>query len=339
MSITINQLLHFLAVARAGSFSAAARSLAIAQPAVSQSIAALERDLQARLFERTSRSCRLTALGEGFLADAERILDDLESARQRVRRLAGQGKQRIVLGMTGGLSNLLTEELLLDARASFDARTAAGGLDLVIMEGSVGRLRELMLDGRIDCALTYNVTDSDPQLRSRFIAHEPMHLVAHPDVMARYLRKGRVDLAQVARFPLFLPSVSREAGAGQLLVLEAGKHRIKLDIRYELQSTSIIRRLLLQEKLATVIGPGSIADDIGIGTLCARVIEMPGFVRSVGLAMLKSRPFGAAETRLLTAIQTVARDVLLPCGLWHTSATDFSEPDYPRFRGHRGRAT
>ena len=70
--MTLVQLTHFVAVARAGSFSAAARSLGVAQSAVSQSIAGLERDLDAKLLDRTSRTCRLTPLGEQFLADAQR---------------------------------------------------------------------------------------------------------------------------------------------------------------------------------------------------------------------------------------------------------------------------
>jgi len=326
MAVTFTQLTHFIAVARAGSFSGAARALGVAQPAVSQSIAVLEQDLDVKLLFRTSRLCRLTAPGEEFLVDAERVVKDMESARQRVRRAAGRGEHRVVLGMTGGLSSLLTERLLNETKSADDRQ------DLVIMEGSVGRLRELLLEGRIDCALTYNVGEDDPQLKAKRVAYEPMHLTAHPEVMDRYLLPGPVDLRQIARFPLFLPSITREAGAGRLLLTEAQRHGIALDVRYELQSTTIVRRLLMQDRLATVIGLGTVADDIAVGALSARVVEMAAFCRSVSLAVLAARPFGPSETMLLARVRRIAADFLLPCGIWRADANDFTLPDYELFR-------
>lgn len=319
---------HFIAVARGGSFSAAARSLGLAQSAVSQSVAALERELGIQLLTRTSRTCRVTALGEEFLADAEQVTKLVEAATHRMRRAARQAEHRLVLGLTGGLSGLVTERLLNAAMGSSTDRS----LDLTIMEGSVGRLRELLLEGRIDCALTYGVREDDPELKSRLVAYEPMHLIAHPDIMQRFLLPGPVDLRQVARFPLFLASIAREAGGGQLLAREAEKHGIKLDLRYELQSTSVIRRLLIQDKLATVIGLGAVVDDLASGDLVSRVVELKAFSRSVGLAMAISRPFGPAEARLFERICDIAGQFLLPCGIWHREQDDFSAPSFELFR-------
>lgn len=324
--MTFVQLTHFVAVARAGSFSAAARSLQIAQSAISQSIAALERDLDAKLLDRTSRTCRLTALGEQLLADAQRIVRDVEETRQRIRRAGRTGEARLVLGLTGGLSGLLTERLLGYVKAE------SAGLDLAVVEGSVGRLRELLLEERIDSAITYDVAEDDPQLRGHFIAFEPMHLVAHPETMARLLQPGPVDLGQIARFPLFLPSLYREHGAGRLLIREAEKQHVKLDIRHELQSTSLIRRLLIQDRLAAVIGVGSVVDEVASGELAARVVELPAFTRAVHLATDSSRQPGPAVARLLRGVQAVAAELLLPCGIWRAARGDYTPPDYRLFR-------
>ncbi len=330
MKITITQLNTFVTVARAGNFSEAARTLGVAQSAVSQSVAALERDLEASLFERTSRSCRLTRQGEELLVDAERILKDIQESTQRIRRAARAGEHRLVVGLTGGLSALLTERLLNTTRKGDSS------LDLTIMEGSVGRLRELMLDGRIDCAVTYNVPPADEQVKARVVAFEPMHLVAHPELMALHGSPRHVDLAQVARFPLFLPSITREAGAGQLLARAAQNAGVRLDIRYELQSTSIIRRLLMEDRLATVIGPGTVADDVAAGVLAARVIEVEPFVRTVCLALSSTRNFGPAESRFFERLQEIAGEWLVPSGLWRETSGNFAEPDYQKFRALRG---
>jgi len=329
MGMTLTQLGHLVAVARTGSFSAAARALGVAQSAVSQSIAALEVDLDVKLLDRTPRSCRLTPLGEQFLADAQRIVRDAEDSRQRIRRAGRAGEGRLVLGLTGGLSGLLTEKLLGYAKAE---KAGVAALDLAIVEGSVGRLRELLLEDRIDCAITYDVAESDPHLRGRLIAFEPMQLVAHPHTMARLLRPGPVDLSQIARFPLFLPSLKREHGAGRLLAREAEKGGVTLDVRHELQSTSLIRRLLVQDKLAMVGGIGAIADEVASHALEARVVELPAFTRAVCFATHASRQQGPALDRLLQDVERIAAEFLLPAGLWQATRGVYSPPDYALFR-------
>ncbi|RYH17777.1 MAG: hypothetical protein EON54_27735 [Alcaligenaceae bacterium] len=257
------------------------------------------------------------------------MVKDLESAVLRARRRASNGSEKIVVGMTGGLSNLLTERLL-----HFGPHKRYG-LDIVIVEGSVGRLRQLVLEGRIDCALTYMPPTDDAQIKNRFMAYEPMHLVAHAEVMNRYATKDKLDLNELARFPLFLPSVVTEAGAGQLLTREARAKGVKLDVRFELQSTMVIRRLLLQDRLATVIALGSVIDDVATGLLSSRLVEIPEFVREVTLAMLASRPYSITESTFFSLIREIANDFLVPCGIWHTKPADFTEPDLAYFRKMR----
>lgn len=83
----IRHLRYFVAVAAHGSVAEAARRLNIAQPALSRQIQNLEEELQAPLFLRSARGVALTAAGEQFHKDAERLLLDLEAARARVMRV------------------------------------------------------------------------------------------------------------------------------------------------------------------------------------------------------------------------------------------------------------
>jgi len=75
----------FVAVADAGQFSAAADNLSITQQAVSQRVAALEKDLGVRLFTRTARGARLTVDGQAFLPCARDLLAAEERAAASVR--------------------------------------------------------------------------------------------------------------------------------------------------------------------------------------------------------------------------------------------------------------
>jgi len=78
----------FVRVAERGSFSRAAADLRVSQPAISQAIGRLERSLGARLFERSSRSVRLTAAGKGLLPYAEALLAAETALRAEALRQA-----------------------------------------------------------------------------------------------------------------------------------------------------------------------------------------------------------------------------------------------------------
>ena len=84
----------FAQVARTGSFSKAARELALSQPSVSRIVAGLEADVGIALMTRTTRGLRLTDAGSDYLARVEPILDALEEADHAAR---GTGELRGVL--------------------------------------------------------------------------------------------------------------------------------------------------------------------------------------------------------------------------------------------------
>jgi DNA-binding transcriptional LysR family regulator len=90
----------FREVARRGSFAAAADALSFTPSAVSQQMAALEREVGARLFERNHRGVRLTAAGARLLAHADGLLDRLAEAEADVGQRAGALRLRSVAGAT-----------------------------------------------------------------------------------------------------------------------------------------------------------------------------------------------------------------------------------------------
>lgn len=80
----LTELEAVLAVARQGSFRAAAASLEMSTSALSQSVASLESRLGTRLFHRTTRSVRLTEAGERFVAEVGPALADIRGAIERI---------------------------------------------------------------------------------------------------------------------------------------------------------------------------------------------------------------------------------------------------------------
>jgi DNA-binding transcriptional LysR family regulator len=110
MRYTLRQLEVFLAVARLGSVSRAARELAMSQSAASGSLADLERQFDVRLFDRAGKRLQLSDLGGSLRARAQAVLDQ---ARDLERGLDGQEEAaRLRVGATLTIGNYLAAELM-----------------------------------------------------------------------------------------------------------------------------------------------------------------------------------------------------------------------------------
>ncbi|ANY16498.1 LysR family transcriptional regulator [Bordetella pseudohinzii] len=106
---TLANLESFVRSAESGSFSAAARRLALTPAAVSRNVAMLERNLGVRLFQRSTRKLTLTEAGESFLTAIGGNLESLQNAIAAVSAEDGQpaGVLKISLAPTFGMSHLL----------------------------------------------------------------------------------------------------------------------------------------------------------------------------------------------------------------------------------------
>jgi LysR family transcriptional activator of glutamate synthase operon len=162
----IRQLRSAVAVARRLSFTAAAAALALAQPALSQQIAALERELGVRLFERTNRRVSVTGAGRAFVARAERILADLDAAAEEMTAYAGGLRGRVVLGTYQSFSEYLLPKLL----GRFHA--AHPGIEVALREGLADELLAGLRDGATDVVIG-DLTDAS--LPSGEFTQEPLY--------------------------------------------------------------------------------------------------------------------------------------------------------------------
>lgn len=146
----LRQLEYVVAVAEQMHFGRAAQTLSIGQPAVSQQVARLERELGVRLFDRSGRTLRLTAAGSRFIPQARAVLAAAEQARGVVADpVVGTASRTLRLGSSAGLgerlshvlralSDLLpdtsTELVSAPTRARLE-RVASGQLDAAFVRG------------------------------------------------------------------------------------------------------------------------------------------------------------------------------------------------------------
>jgi DNA-binding transcriptional LysR family regulator len=140
----MRQLHVFVTVAEEGHFGRAAARLHVVQPAVSQQIQRLERELGAVLFERSSRGARLTAAGEVMLAEARQLLADEVQARRAVRRAAQGEIGQIRVGcVPSALSGVLPKVV-----PAF--RAAHPEVGIFIRELHTAQQFDALVDGRIE---------------------------------------------------------------------------------------------------------------------------------------------------------------------------------------------
>jgi DNA-binding transcriptional LysR family regulator len=182
-------------VAVRGSFSAAAESLSFTQSAISQQIAALEREAGCTLVQRSARGIRLTEAGEALVRHAEAILARLEEAEAELEAIAG---------LRGGRLRLASFEsaaatLMPPAIAAFSAQHPGVELSLIMCEPEDSA--PLLKTGEIDLALGFDsrISGQVDGIARQHLISDPMFLAMpadHPLAHKRNLRLA--DLAEDA---------------------------------------------------------------------------------------------------------------------------------------------
>jgi DNA-binding transcriptional LysR family regulator len=236
-----------VAVAEQGGFSAAARRLHVVQSAVSGTVSALERELDAQLFQRTTHRVALTPAGEAFVPAARAALQAAEQARAAVDVVKGELRGRVTVGVMQGLYPGLN-------RALADFHRAHPAVAMHLRNADAAELRQRLQDSTVDLAVIALERVRQRGLLVRMLAREEMALVAAPD--STHVADGPIMLDQVAELPLvdFSPgwavrrSVDRAFRAAHL------ERSVTFEVNDLLAAADLVRL-----DLGVCIMPGSIA--------------------------------------------------------------------------------
>lgn len=166
----------FVAVVDEGSFSSAARRLGLTPSAVSKQMAALEANLDARLFNRTTRSLNLTEAGEIYFKRVNRVVEDADAARDAVRDLNTSPTGVLRVSTSIDLALALLEPLLPAFTRHYP------GIELRITTGTTD---VDLTNGSVDVVLRMGHS-SDSSLMIRRLGPSRSNLYASPDYLAQH---------------------------------------------------------------------------------------------------------------------------------------------------------
>lgn len=281
------QLRYFLTVAKTGSFTAAARMLEVAQPAVSIAIRKLETQLEVSLFHRDERRAKLTDEGQLLFNQAERIMQLLEDAELAMQELKGLTRGELRIGLPGMLGSYFFPPVLM----AFKSRHP--NLKLSIVEGGTRHTQSLIDSGELDLGVIISGQISDTLSTQKLVAEELIVCVASDHPLA--------DETSITPEQLFSEDlVLFKPGAYQREFVEnlARSHGMEPRIAFETELITLSKELIRHGFCAGVFIKMAVQND---DSLVAIPFEEPAYI-DTSLAWRKHGYLTHAERAFLNFV-------------------------------------
>jgi DNA-binding transcriptional LysR family regulator len=252
----LRQLKTFVAVAEEGSFTRAARRLNVVQSAVSAAVRTLERELDSRLFERTTHRVGLTDAGAALLPEARRTLAAAAAAREAVDEVRGGLRGTVTLGTLQ--AQAMRAFTLAELIAAFLVQYP--DVEVRLWQAGSLELAAAVRDGRLDLALVGIGRGAPAGVTLIPLAREPMQLVcstAHP-----LARRRSVELDALVDEPFAeLPQGWGTTIATDAAFAAAGLRR---NVAYEINDTLSIFDFVRHGLAVAIMAPSFTEDATGI---------------------------------------------------------------------------
>src|SRR3954469_1557781 len=286
-------------VATQGSFSAAAEALNFTQSAVSQHVAALERESGATLVRRNSRGVTLTDAGRALVGHADAILARIECAEEELADIAGLrgGRLRLACFQSAGAT------LVPRAVAAFHERHPSVELSMVEAEPDEACAR--LKGGEIDLALVYDVAAIPGMLEPEF---ELTHLLDDPyDAILPaghgLTERNRLRLADLSGEPW----IASTDAAGCRLITERSCQDAGFSPRvaFEVDET-LAAQALVAAGVGVTLLPRLALTALHPGVVSCRLAKAP--TRRIWSARTRSEYQSPASEAMLQILRDVAED-------------------------------
>lgn len=292
--MTLRQLRYFVEIARSGSFSRAAEQMAIAQPALSQNIAALESELGAKLFERHAKGVDLSPAGHRLYERATELLSDFDGLRDLVAGREARPSGRVRLCIDASLAGVLIAPTLRAVETQYPE------IELSVTYGLSFEARMQVESGRSDLALIPSAAELEG-IASLPLFEERFMLFGAYGAMRE--EPGQIPFAEVARRPLAAPD--RAHDLRKVIERAASAAELKLDVRYELNSAALLIAVVKEGLAWTILPDSACVDAVAAKAVAGRPIVAPELSRVQALVWQQGRSLAPAALAVRDAIVDV----------------------------------
>ena len=288
---------HFVRVAEVGNLSKAAERLNIVQPALSQSIKRLEKELGVLLFTRTRRGMDLTDSGQTFLKHAYGILNQYHRAKESLSTKEGTPKGLVSIAMTASSLEVLALPLAASLVNDYP------DIKLNIESGLAGNIRQGFDAGHYDLVLSHLVKP-DATIRIESLIKEDLFLVTPYDADSL----GE-DIAFKALDGLTIILPHDQHGVAPDVDRYAAEKEVKL-ITGQVVGALRTTLQLIEAGMGNSLLPWSaIRERVEQNKISARKVIGPSLHHTVSMVHPTHRPLTPATIAVMALIRQAAKDV------------------------------
>jgi len=284
----LDNLRAFLHVAEQGSFSRAAESLFITQPAVSKRIASLEAELGTDLFDRIGHKIVLTAAGNALLPRARNILLEVEDSKRAVANLSDSVSGPLLIGT----SHHIGLHRLPPALRGFICRYPDVQLDIQFMDSEEACYG--VLHGDLELGIVTLPLKADPDLLLLPVWDDPLVIVSHPE--HPLVHSNNVTAKILAGYEAILPA----EGTFTREILEQTMQPLDVTLKVSM-STNYLEtiKMLVSVGLGWSVLPQSMVD----AEICEIAVKELNMRRSLGIVSHINRTSSNAASALVRSLE------------------------------------
>lgn len=302
-AVDTRRLAYFVKIVDSGSITKAAAALHVAQPALSQQVSALEKDLKQRLLIRSKQGVAPTAAGHTLYRHAQTILRLVDQARLDVSASGAAPSGRVSIAIAPySMASALTPQIMAEVGRKYP------DIVLHLTEIYGGVLSDAIRNGRLDMALIY---EPGPVRGVQFttLVVDHLHLVVNRQrVSAEIAGSAVITLADASRIGMFLPEQNHTL---RQIVDEGFKTQgLTLQLLGEVESSPSLRQLLRADLGATVL-PRSAAEALfdDEDFVFLRLTD-PGLTCKIALCTPDHEPLSEAASAVLLILKEMLHEML-----------------------------
>lgn len=295
MALNFHQLHIFYTVAERGSFSAAAQSLHMTQPAVTMQVQSLEDYFGTKLLQRSTKRIELTEAGRTLMPFAQRSIDLIRDTDQAMSTFTKQLKGRLQLGSSLTIGEYILPRLLGPFGQEYPHIT----ISMKVMNTS--QIMEDILNHQLNFGLI-EAPVNHPDMHMEAVMSDELRLIVskeHP-----LANRSSVTLEEVMEYPFVL----REQGSGTRLVMEEQLRKKKIDpasmkIVMELGSTGAVKSAVEAGLGISFVSSSSVKHEVALGLIRMIKISDVKFQRQFYSIYLKSALLPISAVTFLTFLR------------------------------------